>query len=427
MLERCFENLYHYQNISNEDWRNLLEVDVEDIETRYSSKAMILSYYERLPVKIREVLALYSGDKNIQELIEQEDQELYVLIETCIKLQAFLSGKVEAVKRRYLESKHTIEDLTIINSYPKNSREMILCLLITDDHLKSLLDIFYLCMANAFSYTEYEMAIELAGITDAVQREEAVIQLEDGFVVSDVNIEAIDTVLRQFETEQETNFNIKCQYVISLDNEIVLFVLREDTRKSIRKIDELLVDTSADWTVIRFYNNLKRVKIRSNVKDIDKLLTKTLGSFEVPRFFFYIASNKTTTKWDLTKFFVRVLNSKISNVRLLELKTSPASTIGVPSILIRRESEIELKETLDSMRNDGFKLLKSTDEIEYLKVEFTEHTVTHIYQLKFNSVVNVNSKYVQFSGKGGSLPKRRRFLELLESMHIKANEGQVKG
>ncbi|MCU5031543.1 hypothetical protein BK720_01625 [Bacillus thuringiensis serovar brasilensis] len=423
VLEKCLAELSIYSQITNREWRDYLELDVQSIDNNYTTFEELLAYYNELPIRFKDIFNSYSLD-SVPELLERDDVGIKSLLLTFIKIKAFLSGKLEQVKIDYYESKLSEESLEQINSMPKYCKDIYSCLLIPGNKIEILQDILYLCLANTFSYIDYHLSLDLEGITDLVEQEELRNQLEDGYDMDTLNINAanIDRALLIFEENQENNFNIQCRYIIRLENEMIIFILREDSRAAIRKIEEYLVDSSANWTVLRFYDGFKKLKVRSPLKNPDDLSTKIINAISDIETFFYVPSNKVTSLWSFTKFFVRLLGGKINNLELLEIKINPLGITGAPSFILRRESNVSLKDSVDAIKNNGFKLIRSVKDIEYIKVDFIEGASKNTYTLKFHNVSNGTLKYIEFMGRG-KLLKRQRFIDILEAMNINVNEG----
>ncbi|WP_286884834.1 hypothetical protein [Aneurinibacillus sp. UBA3580] len=428
-MEKIFDDVIkkvkEYQEITDEQWKHDLEVDIDFIKTDTSIPDNLLKYFDSFPVLIKEIIKKYNGDKEIEEEVKSKNKQLIDFILTFVKLKEFLSFKSEQVKTNYFLTQHNEEKIEFIQTYNKNSHEFLFCLLTEVPSFNFLKDLFYSCIKHSFTYNEYDLAIDFEEIEDYVEREEAKERLNKGLKLDIPSISIIDKELKKFEEEEKSNYINKCKKITNSENEIVFYILRESKRDSIRKIDELLVDTSADWTVIRFSDSFKKLKIRSTFKKASNIANRILYIMGGDRSFFYSPSDRQTSPYYLARFLANVLGGKIKNLELLEMKINPLSIHGAPSVVIKKESEVPLRESIDTLRKQhNFKSVVDVNNIEHIKIRFTEGKAAHIFTLKISNVSGKRTKFIELGGKPGLLKKKERLIDMLSDYHVYLNEGR---
>ncbi|MBL0385303.1 hypothetical protein JJB07_01475 [Tumebacillus sp. ITR2] len=426
LVSSIIQNIQVCKRINDEQWKHELEVDVEHIININNTDEKIRASFEELPINVKRIIDEFIGEETLTAISNRNSEAIETVL-TCLKIYAFMGYKQGQVKKQYIESQLSNAHFSFIEDQTKKSQEFVSCLLMGGDYLDHFKNILHLNKAHKFSYVEFALAVDLRNVDDFVEKQELEASLETGISLHLPSVEAVDAVLSEVETSAESDYVSKCRGILQSEGEIIIFILRQDKRSSIRKVDEMVIDTSAEWTVLRFDERAKTVKIRSFFEMANEFANRILGLMNSSTVHYYVQSSKHTSKTRLVSFIQNLMAGDIPSLSIIELRVVPQNIPGNPEFTIKRVSElVTMQQSLNALahRNNGFRLFSDIDEIIYIKFEYNTSSGNNIYQLKFKGIAGTTAKSIEFYGRGG-LTRIRNIKQLLADYGVMVNEGEV--
>ncbi|MGM9978040.1 MAG: hypothetical protein ACI33J_04525 [Clostridium sp.] len=410
------KNIKELANINGEFWINTLEVDYSMILDKCNEfdKSYVKRIFNSIDIEVKKAILKKYGYNSVREILDEFElpNEIKEVIKDLALLKEYSSKLNYDVIISYLEIDKKID-------FKFNKIKMMTALLLNKGLCKDeLLTYLLISKCERYSYNHFIMNVNREDDIDEVELAE-IKEFEDKGVNIDkiLSNKVIDDFLEKYESENKTGLISKCVKSFIYKKELIIFILRDAFREGARTVKKFIVNTKAEYIVLRFSLDSKNLRIRT-LKDNEDEFCTYLGE-EIVEYFnnkykvTYISSELYNSDEDIERFKLSCIKESITNISLYQIDFVNEGILGLPIISIQQESnKVSLKKSIDAEGNgELFKLLVNS-KLRKVKVKYFDGK-DHIFTLKFED--KGEKTLIFISGKGGGIDKRRNLIKLYKA------------
>lgn len=416
------QNINFLNTIEIDIWKNTLETDYLGAKSSFRLKDDYIKFLSSVSPVIRTTILEFNNWTNYRDVPEDLPDQFKIDVSILGVLKEFSSRLNKDIVLEYLKDSLEENDyLQIVQSCGEVKRLILALLLVENLNIELLQLLLLISRYERFGYQDYTLVMDLEGVGDPLRQAQLRAIEAQGITEPDINVELVNRVLSNFESNNATGLNSICLKAVFYNNEFVIFILRESQRSGLRTFEEFIVGLNADLIVLRFSQNLRDLKVRAvetvreNVyQSIANELVRSMDQTLTPQ---YLRSSLGNSEAVMNRFIQAVTNDEIPNISLysLDIKNSPFP--GRPNMSFQKTSaQISLSESLGyqgAEQDFRFSEIISQSEISKIKVSFLNNRKNHIFTFKIRNTEN--SSYVFVSGQGGGIRKRQLLIDCLNN------------
>lgn len=422
MNQRINTNINRLKAISNESWKNKLEIDYDGVLLKLVDEQSYVNEFVLIGTIIRKSILDNYNIENISDLTVPLSNDLKDDIKMLVLLKGFISKLNRDITIEFLKDELTQQGFwSSVESAGQSYRLSLAILLLENLTLDKLHLCFLVSRYERFAYQDYQLFLDLEGIQDPLTQAEYREIQQRGFRNIQINEELVNSILESYERSNDTRLASECIKVLEYNNETVVFVLRESQRGGLRTFREFIVGWNANLMVFRFRENLRWLKVRAVDTVKEEVFTTIVNNIvksrnpELP--INYIKCSFSNTREQIVTMLQHLLADSIPGIELNELTLENTPFEGRPDIIVKRKSQaISLPQSLtDNERGFTLSSIVTASRVSKAKVVYITNRGRsinrHIFLLK---IIESNNHYFIFlSGQGGGLNKRLRLINLI--------------
>lgn len=398
-------------------WKNTLRVDVEIIENAINNvdtgqfqfrlkRLFDITHMSSIVWTLLDLKEEYKTKAQItEEILKYHVKNKYIFV-------LFLCNEYMYGKDKFSKSKVAEECLgEKLNSFGKCLKiDIYQCILIFSIDEKNLV---YYVLLDRYEQAAFKQYILTSGDDDA-NRDNVIKKLEKGINFEDWIINTnIDEVLKRYEDRENTEKSSKKLGILSRKNYFILFIQRTEKRRNVREQELTVWGLDTNIIILKFNKNgqiLTENTMQKDGKDIAGYLCS--NAYKSNLIFIPDAPGNSTKKF--RRFLDNILDGNDELIEIKEIEYENFGVIGSPTVIMVKESKVNLSESLDDFRVKGFDLLKDLNNLSVLKLNFKKNTGDNVNIVTLNPFVSNDQIILPYLNSKLSSDKTEFFMLYME-------------